>query len=52
MANILAVDDDEDMRALLQAALGRDGHTVKTLACGAAGSNPRRAAGRTASCWT
>ena len=36
MANILAVDDDEDMRALLQAALGRDGHTVKTLACGAA----------------
>ena len=36
MANILAVDDDEDVRALLQAALGRDGHTVKTLACGAA----------------
>ena len=36
MANILAVDDDEDVRALLQAALGRDGHTVKPLACGAA----------------
>ena len=36
MANILAVDDDEDVRALLQAALGRDGHTVKTLARGAA----------------
>ena len=36
MANILAVDDEEDVRALLQAALARDGHTVKTLASGAA----------------
>lgn len=34
MANILAVDDDADLRALLYTALTRDGHTVKTLAAG------------------
>ena len=34
MANILAVDDDADVRSLLCAALERDGHTVRTLAAG------------------
>lgn len=34
MANILAVDDDADLRALLQTALTRDGHLVKMLAAG------------------
>lgn len=36
MANILAVDDDRDLCALLQTALARDGHTVQTLTSGAA----------------
>lgn len=36
MANILAVDDDADLRALLTAALQRDGHRVTALAEGAA----------------
>ncbi len=31
MANILIVDDDADMRALLKTALERDGHRVETL---------------------
>ena len=35
MANVLAVDDNEALRQLLQSALDRDGHCVKTLACGA-----------------
>lgn len=34
MANILAVDDDADVRSLLTAALERDGHMVRTLAAG------------------
>lgn len=33
MANILAVDDEREIRDLLLAALGRDGHTVRV--CGA-----------------
>lgn len=36
MANILAVDDDADVRALLTTALERDGHRVTALSCGAA----------------
>lgn len=36
MANILAVDDDADLRALLTAALERDGHRVTALASGQA----------------
>ena len=36
MAHILAVDDDRDLCALLQAALERDGHTVTVLYSGAA----------------
>lgn len=36
MANILAVDDDRDLCTLLQTALLRDGHTVRTLQSGAA----------------
>lgn len=34
MANILAVDDDADVRHLLTTALERDGHTVRTAASG------------------
>ncbi|WP_343210418.1 response regulator transcription factor [Anaerolentibacter hominis] len=34
MANILAIDDDADMRGLLEKALERDGHAVKVLAAG------------------
>lgn len=34
MANILAVDDDEELRALLKIALERDGHRVTTLSAG------------------
>lgn len=34
MANILAVDDDADVRRLLTCALERDGHTVRALAAG------------------
>ena len=34
MANILIVDDEADMRALLQTALERDGHVVQTLSGG------------------
>ena len=34
MANILAVDDDADVRALLKAALERDGHRVTALDSG------------------
>ena len=36
MAHILAVDDDADLRALLKAALERDGHQVTALPGGAA----------------
>lgn len=36
MAHILAVDDDADLRALLKAALERDGHQVTALPNGAA----------------
>lgn len=36
MANILVVDDDADLRALLKTALERDGHRVAALACGTA----------------
>lgn len=36
MANILAVDDDRDVCALLQTALARDGHIVQTLLSGTA----------------
>ena len=35
MANILVVDDDAQIRALLQRALERDGHRVTAAACGA-----------------
>ncbi len=35
MANILAIDDDADVRRLLTTALERDGHFVKTLSTGA-----------------
>lgn len=35
MANILVVDDDADLRALLQSALERDGHRVTALEGGA-----------------
>ncbi len=35
MANILAVDDDADVRALLKTALERDGHCVTALDSGA-----------------
>lgn len=34
MANILAIDDDADVRSLLTAALERDGHMVKALSAG------------------
>ena len=34
MANILAVDDDGDLRALIAETLGRDGHFVRTLDSG------------------
>lgn len=34
MANILAIDDDADVRGLLTSALERDGHTVQTLESG------------------
>ena len=34
MANILAIDDDADVRDLLKKALERDGHIVKTLRAG------------------
>ena len=34
MANILAVDDDHDLCALLKTALERDGHTVETRTSG------------------
>lgn len=34
MAHIFAVDDDEELRALLEEALTRDGHTVETAADG------------------
>ena len=34
MAHILVVDDEEDLRALLKAALERDGHQVTALARG------------------
>ena len=34
MANILAVDDDRDLCALLKTALERDGHTVQTRTSG------------------
>jgi DNA-binding NtrC family response regulator len=34
MASILAIDDDPDMRALLQQALGSAGHTVALAADG------------------
>ena len=34
MANILAIDDDADVRGLLTSALERDGHTVRALASG------------------
>ena len=36
MAHILVVDDEEDLRALLKAALERDGHQVTALARGGA----------------
>lgn len=36
MAHILAVDDDRDLCDLLQTALARDGHTVRTLQSAAA----------------
>ena len=36
MANILAVDDDREVCALLQTALQRDGHRVRTCEEGAA----------------
>ena len=35
MANILVVDDDAQIRALLQTALERDGHHIMAAACGA-----------------
>mgnify|MGYP000822876370 FL=1 len=35
MANILAIDDDHDLCALLKTALERDGHTVETRTSGA-----------------
>ena len=35
MANLLVVDDDADLCALLRTALERDGHTVATLPRGA-----------------
>lgn len=35
MAHILAVDDEAELRALLKAALEREGHQVLCLACGA-----------------
>lgn len=34
MANILAVDDDREIRSLLQTALQRDGHQVRTCGSG------------------
>ena len=34
MANVLAIDDDADVRDLLKKALERDGHIVKTLRAG------------------
>ena len=34
MANILAVDDDEDLCTLLKRALERDGHQVTVLKSG------------------
>lgn len=34
MANILAVDDDRDLCALLRTALERDGHVVEVLHSG------------------
>ncbi len=34
MANILVVDDEADMRVLLQTVLERDGHVVQTLSAG------------------
>jgi len=34
MANILAIDDDHDLCALLKTALERDGHTVETRTSG------------------
>ena len=34
MANIIAVDDDADVRSLLTTALQRDGHIVKTFSAG------------------
>lgn len=36
MANILAIDDDADVRSLLITALERDGHVVKALSAGSA----------------
>ncbi|MGN0976228.1 MAG: response regulator transcription factor [Gemmiger sp.] len=41
MANLLVVDDDADLRALLKTALERDGHTVLTLARGDAADEAR-----------
>lgn len=35
MARLLVVDDDAQLRALLCEALGRDGHAVTALSCGA-----------------
>jgi DNA-binding response OmpR family regulator len=46
MSSVLVVDDDADIRTLLQIALERDGHLVEAAPGGTAGLAALRAAGR------